>query len=51
MDTVLKSLIGSEWWIFVDDVIISKSAEEHAQSTRVAEVREGPSAVPGLRAV
>jgi hypothetical protein len=32
MDTVLKSLIGSECGIFVDDVIIfSNSAEKHAQ--------------------
>jgi hypothetical protein len=31
MDEVLKGLIGTEAWIFIDDVIIyTKSAEEHA---------------------
>jgi hypothetical protein len=32
MDTVLRSLVGSECWVFVDDVFVfSRSAEEHAQ--------------------
>jgi len=32
MDTVLRSLVGSECWVFVDDVVVfSRSAEEHAQ--------------------
>jgi len=31
MDIVLKSLVGTEYWVFIDDVIVlSKSAEEHA---------------------
>ena len=32
MDIVLKNLVGTECWIFIDDVIIlSKSAREHTQ--------------------
>ena len=32
MDTVLRSLVGSECWVFLDDVVIySKTIEEHAQ--------------------
>ena len=31
MDTVLKNLIGSEAYVFIDDIVLfSKSAEEHA---------------------
>lgn len=30
MDTVLKDLIGTELFVFIDDVIFSKTAEEHA---------------------
>jgi hypothetical protein len=32
MDTVLKNLVGSECWIFIDDVVVfSRSAKEHAR--------------------
>jgi hypothetical protein len=32
MDVVLKNLVGTECWVFIDNAIIfSKSAEEHAQ--------------------
>jgi hypothetical protein len=35
MDTVPKHLVGTECWIFLDDVIVySKSAEEHAARLR-----------------
>jgi len=31
-DTVLRSLVGYEYWVLVDDVVVfSRSAEEHAQ--------------------
>ena len=31
MDAVLKNLVGTECWVFIDDVVISSStAEEHA---------------------
>ena len=31
MDTILKNLIGTEYFIFLDDLIIySRTAEEHA---------------------
>jgi hypothetical protein len=31
VDTVLKDLIGSECYIFIDLIVFSKSADEHAQ--------------------
>jgi len=32
MDVVLKDLVGTEFWVFIDDVIIfSRSVQEHAQ--------------------
>jgi hypothetical protein len=31
MDTVLKNLVGTECYIFVDDIIFSNSAEEYAK--------------------
>ena len=32
MDVVLRNLVGTECWVFIDDVIIfSKTAQEHAQ--------------------
>ena len=32
MDTFLKNLVGTECWIFIDDVVVfSRSAEEHAR--------------------
>ena len=32
MDVVLKDLVGTECWVFIDDVIIfSRSVHEHAQ--------------------
>jgi len=35
MDAVLKSLIGEECWVYLDDVIIyAKTAQEHAQRLR-----------------
>jgi hypothetical protein len=35
MDTVLKHLVGTECWIFLDDVVVySKTAEEHAARLR-----------------
>ena len=41
MDTVLKNLIGSECWVFIDDVVIffeiSRRARPEA-NTRVAEI-------------
>jgi len=31
MDAVLKDLVGTECWVFIDDITVySKSAEEHA---------------------
>ena len=30
MDAVLKDLIGTECWVFIDDIVYSKSPEEHA---------------------
>ena len=30
MDVVLKDLVGTECWVFIDDIVYSKSAEEHA---------------------
>ena len=33
MDVVLKDLVGLEWWVFIDDLIVfSETAEENAQS-------------------
>jgi len=29
MDVVLRNLVGAECWIFLDDLIFSRSAEEH----------------------
>jgi len=32
MDLVLKELTGTEWWTFIDDVVIySDTTEEHAK--------------------
>ena len=30
MDAVLKDWMGTECWVFIDDIVYSKSAEEHA---------------------
>jgi len=31
LDVVLKDLVGPEWWVFIDDLIVfSRRAEEHA---------------------
>jgi len=30
MDAVLKDLVGTECWVFIDIIVYSKSAEEHA---------------------
>jgi len=33
MDVVLKDLVGTECWVFIDDVIIfSRSMQEHVQT-------------------
>ena len=40
MDTVLKNLVGTECFVFIDDVIVlSSSAEEHAR--RLESVLQG----------
>jgi hypothetical protein len=41
MDTVLKDLIGSEYYICIEDIVFSKSAEAYAlRLENVLEVRE-----------
>ena len=36
MDTVLKNLVGTERFLFIDDIIVfSSSAEEHARDYKV----------------
>ena len=53
MDTVLKDLIGSELFVFIDDLIVfSKSAEEHTiRLEHVTEVRESQSSATSRKCV